>query len=117
MRVGMLLSQAMIPLTLLERSQILTLEIFHQRDLERLLLIDFHYDSRHFGETGLHRRPIPTLPGDDSIGATMGCLFTVGIRSHQYRLQHTFLLDRTHQLAEIPHRDTGLCRIGLDIRE
>src|ERR1044072_14357 len=103
-----------IPLGLLERRQVLALEVLDEGDLERLLVGDVELDDRHLEETGSQGRMVPALAGDDQMALVA---FAAGVLADEQRLQQTLVADRRDEVVEVAHRRTRLGRVGLDLRQ
>jgi hypothetical protein len=101
-----LLHQAAVGLRLLERGQILALQILDERDLQDLGIAKRPDDDRHFVQSGALRRAPPPLAGDQlefrSGGAGIGdeIIDQIVDRPHQERLDDPLLADRLHKTVE-----------------
>ena len=78
---------------LLEKVEVVALEVFHQRDEARLLEIQLHDDARHLTESRHARGAQAALPGHELIPALP--------RPHGQRAEHTVLGDAARELLEL----------------
>ena len=104
------LHQAAVALGLLQRGQVLPLQVLYQRQLPHLGVIRLYYDRRDLAQSGHPAGPPAPLPRDDLI-------HPAGQRAHHHRLQNTMLPDGIRQLRQRV-RLKGLSRlvlIGLNI--
>lgn len=62
LRVAVALGKSPVAVRLLERGQVLALEVLDQGDLESFLLGGVHLDDGHLVETRLDRGAVPALP-------------------------------------------------------
>ena len=109
--VAMLLDQLPIALGLLDRVQILALDILDQRDLGGRRIVDLADDRRDGVQPRPLRRPPAALAGDD--------LDSRRRRAQQDRLQHASLGNRFGQLVErlLVEMHARLVGIGPDPRD
>ena len=100
------IDQLAIALRLLDRIQILTLDILDQRDLGRSRIIDLADDRRNGMQPGALRSSPSALAGDD--------LEAVTVRTKQDRLKDAPLCDRIGELVDRLFLElaTRLLRIG-----
>ena len=96
-----------IALRLLERIQVLALEVLYQRDLGDLVVLDVLDDRRHFRQPGLDGGLIATLAGDDLEAALTA--------PDQDGLEDPFLGDGRHELGQVAHDLPGLVRVRVDL--
>ena len=103
--------QLAIALGLLDRVQILALDILDQRDLRRRRLVDLADDRRDRVQPRPLRRAPAALAGDD--------LKPVAVGPQQDRLEHPALGDRIGQLVDrfLAELDARLVGIGPDPRD
>ena len=104
------LHQAAVALGLLQRGQVLPLQVLYQRQLPHLGVIRLYHDRRDLAQSGHPAGPPAPLPRDDLI-------HPAGQRAHHHRLQNTMLPDGIRQLRQRV-RLKGLSRlvlIGLNI--
>ena len=113
--VAIIVEQAAIGLRLLDRVEILALDILEQGDFERLGVAEIADDRRNFVQARLLRRAPAALAGDD--------LEAMAVRTHDDRLDHAARGDRLRQfgqrfLVEGSARLAGMrldaCRRGSD---
>ena len=95
-------------LGLLERMEVLAVEVLDQRDLEDLGIRDLDLDAGDLRQPRLERRAEAPLAGDDPKAA-------VRQGADEERLQHPFGLDRLDQLPEVSHARARLLRVRFDV--
>ncbi len=99
--------QALVPHRLVNRVQVLALQVLNQGELEHFEVVDRADDRRDLFEAGELRRPQPALAHDHFIA--------VAPAPHHNRLQHAVRLYRRDQFVEVL---LGLCpglkRVGPD---
>src|ERR1700730_2530524 len=93
----------------LEWIEVGSLDVFDDREFERLPVVGLEADDRHLMQSGALRRPPAALSGDDFVGVR-----SARHGAREKRLNDAFFLDRGGQLiegvfAEIPPR---VARIG-----
>src|SRR5437868_15256594 len=111
LRMAVALDQLAVAIRLLERIEILALDILDQRELRRGRFVDLANDRRNGVEPcPLRRAPAP-LAGDDHI------IFAVG--PEQNRLENPALPDRLGELVEclLVEVDSRLMGVGPDPRD
>ena len=103
------LDQLLVRGSLLEGSQILTVEVLHQRPFHGAKVVGGTHHRRHHGESGTSRSAPPPLTGDQLVTV-------IAHRPHQHGLQHTDLADRGRQLGQrlLVEVHTRLVGIGHD---
>src|SRR4051812_46013000 len=90
--VGIIVDEPFIGLGLLDRVEVLALDILDQRDLERLLVAEFAHDGGDFVEPGALRRAPAPLAGDD--------LEAMTVRTDDDRLDDAARLDGSGELDQ-----------------
>jgi hypothetical protein len=92
----------------LERVEVAALNVFDDREFERLTVVGLDADHRHLMQSGALRRPPPPLSGDN-----LECARETRHRAGEKGLDDAFLLDGGGQLSEflfteIPAGITGI---------
>jgi hypothetical protein len=87
--------QAAIALGLLERGEILALDVLDEGDLEGVAIVELLDDDRHFMKLRELRGAPAPLAGDDLVGVG-----SLGMAAHEERLQHALLADRVGKRAQ-----------------
>src|SRR5215471_9362611 len=102
------LHEPAVGLGLLERRQILALQVFDQRDLQHLGIAERTNDDRDLVQPGaLRRAPAPLAGNQLEFGARIaGIVDEVVDRTHQQRLHDPLLADRLHEPIELGFRKT-----------
>jgi hypothetical protein len=101
-----LLRQLVECLGLLERRQVLALEVLHQRQLHHFRIADLADDHGDVAKADLDGGVIPPLAGDD--------LVAVPARPYDQRLDDALLGDRGHELGQVAHDLPRLLRIRVE---
>src|SRR6202047_3443605 len=111
LRIEELIAEPLVAGRFLERIEVGSLDVFDDRELERLPVVGLEADDRHLMQSGALRRPPAPLTGDNFVSVRDPCQ-----RAREKRLNDAFFLDRGGQLveavfAEIPAR---VARIGAE---
>src|ERR1700732_3229078 len=104
LRIEELIAEPLVAGRFLERIEVGSLDVFDDRELERLPVVGLEADNRHFMQSGALRRPPAPLSGDDFVAVR-----STRHGAREKRLNDAFFLDRGGQLveavlAEIPPR-------------
>ena len=107
-----MLHQAAVALRLLQRGQVLPLQVFNQRQLPHLLVVGLYHNSRNLTEPGQPAGAPAPLAGNDLV-------HPAGQAAHHHRLQHAVLPDGIRQLGQRLGLEglAGLLLVRLDIRD
>ncbi len=84
------------------------MQVLDQGDLENLGVRHVELDAGHFSQPRLERRAESPLPCDDPQPA-------LGRRANEKGLEHSFRLDRLHELPEVSHARARLLGIRFDL--
>src|ERR1700731_3326339 len=111
LRIEEFVAEPLVAGRFLEWIEVGSLDVFDDRELERLAVVGLEADNRHFMQSGPLRRPPATLSGDNFVSVR-----SPRQRAREKRLNDAFFLDRGGQLvegffAEIPPR---VARIGAE---
>ena len=87
-------------------SEVLPLQVLNQGELNDLGVACQPFDDRNLAETGLHRRMVPALTGDD--------LQTRPALPDDERFDDALFRDGRDELRQITHNLTRLVRIGVE---
>src|SRR5439155_14645234 len=109
LRQAMLLDQPLVRLRLLDRVEVLALDVLDQRQLEGLLLRDLPDHHRQLAQAGPLRRPPPPLAGDQHVAVVRA--------ADDERQEHAFAADRLGQLLDVAFVEVaaGLVPVGPDL--
>src|SRR6202048_558875 len=104
LRIEEFVAEPLVARRFLERIEVGSLDVFDDRELERLPVVGLEADARHFMQSGALRRSPAPLPGDDFVA-----IWSARHGAREKRLNDAFFLDRGGQLiegfvAEIPSR-------------
>ena len=105
-RVAAAVGQAVQRFRLLERRQILALQVLDQRELDDLGVVDLADDHRQLAQAGPHRRLVAALAGHD--------LKAVAALADDQRLDDPLLADRGDELRQVAHDLPRLVRVRID---
>src|SRR5207253_4097002 len=94
LRQPVLLDQALVRLRLLDRVEVLALDVLDQRDLERLVVGDLANHHGQLTQPRLLRRPPSALAGDEHV--------PVAVPSDDQGQQHSLAADGLRQLLDMP---------------
>ena len=94
--MGEFVHQALICLRLLDRVEILTLQVLDQRDFERILVAQLADQHRHFVQLRTLRRPPATLARNYLVAVR-----SISLAPYDNRLQDAFLTNRIGQRCEV----------------
>ena len=106
-RVAVALGERLQAVGLLERAEVLSLQVLDERDLHRLRIGGIAHDAGDLGQARLDRGPVTPLAGDDLEVAAHG--------AHEDRLQDPLLAHGGDQLAEVSHHVPRLLRVRRDV--
>jgi hypothetical protein len=109
--VAIFLDQPLVGLRLLDRVEVLALDILDQRNLKRLRVGKIAHDRRDLMQLRLLRRAPASLARDD--------LEAVAVRPHHNRLDDAARLDRGGELVErlLAENAARLARVRLNARD
>ncbi len=106
MGIAAALGQALEGFGLLERGQVLALEVLHERDFKHFGFVDVANDHGKLMNAGLDGGMVAALAGDNLIpGAALA--------NHQ-RLDNPLFGDRRDELGQVAHGLPGLVRVRVD---
>ena len=94
--MGKLIDQALIPIGFLQRRKVLALEVFHQSDLQGLLVTELADDDRDLMHLGHLGRPPAAFSGDNFIG-----VIQIRMAADQQRLENPVLAHRLGQFLDL----------------
>ena len=102
-----LLLQALIRVRLLERLQLLALNVLDQRQLQQLIVLDGPHPDGDRGEARLLGRSPTPLSRDDLVARSVG--------AYQDRLEHSALFQRSRELRQLRRADVGARLLGVGL--
>src|SRR5580693_968737 len=94
LRIEEFVAKALVARRFLEWIEVCSLDVFDDRELERLPVVSLEADNRHLMQSGALRRPPAPLSGDDFVTVRDPCQ-----RARENRLNDAFFLDRGGQLV------------------
>src|SRR5690606_23352076 len=118
-RVAELVDQAPYTLCLLERIEVLALDVLDQGERERRLVVGLAHDDRYFIQFGDARRPEAPLARDDLVAARPAVARLDGQGPDHDGLHHAVLADRSREFLDraFVHPGAGLVAPGLQAPE